>query len=313
MAKNYVEDNEGQGFASFDDDGPTDLESLLAGATSSEESDEEDTSSYFGNEMLSSDDDDSASYNYPKESTPVPEPVAPSYTPKYEDPVPSYLSAPKYEAPVSTPTPAVVAPPVVESQPEPQETRSWESVPTPTPSYPTPASIYSTPAPAVPAPVAAPTTRASNRIHLPSESDQIALANKTIRIADAYRALTNEVRTVASQFITSSDEVITDEATLVVKVLNADPMLGTVMKALREAKGLDPVERVFFVIDLRDDVLHSLGGLVSAFTDATFDVNDSKINYARNLVREIDQLESQAVNYVEATESILAAADEENS
>lgn len=312
MAKDYVEDNEGQGFASFDDDGPNDLESLLAGATSSEEQDDEDTSSFFTNEALQSESVRSV-YTPPSES-PVVE-TSPSYSTSYEETPDRYQDElPDDPEPIDEVEPYVepYVAPVVEEAPKPYGRRSWEK--DPNPSFG--GSDFSAPAPSAPVAVQQPTpaTQARNtgRIHIPSENDQISIAKKTIRIVDAYRALNDEVRMVASQFITSSDEIITDEATLVVKVLNADPMLGTVMKALREAKNLDPVERVFYVIDLRDDVLHSLGDLVKAFTDVEFDTSASKINYARNLVREIDQLESHAVNYVESTESILAAAGEES-
>jgi hypothetical protein len=153
---------------------------------------------------------------------------------------------------------------------------------------------------------------ASRHINIPTEADEIATAGKVIRIIDAYRQLTPEVRSVASQFITGGSEVIEDEATLVVKVINADPMLSVTMRSLREAKAHEAVERVFYVISLEDDVLHNLGGLVSLFNGTTLDESANKISYARALVREIEKLEPRAVNYVESTESILAAVTEES-
>lgn len=309
MSKEYVADNAGTGFASFDDDGPSDLDSLLAGAALGEEPDDQDTSSYF------------------TDSDPV------AYTSQSEGLVktsPSFQNSYSIEEPVQVnpvPTPALQIDDDEEYDDLPAEEpvapieqrapRSWEIDPNPS---------FTTPAPVV-APVVAPTPTpppvkhsagseysqpSSRRISIPSESEEIALAGKVIRILDAYRKLSPEVQSVASQFITSGSEVIEDEATLVVKVINSDPMLSITMRSLREAKDLDPVERVFFVISLEDEVLHSLGGLTSVFNGTTLDPNQNRISYSRALVHEIEKLEGRAVNYVESTESILAAADKES-
>jgi hypothetical protein len=336
VTKNYVADNAGSGFASFDDDGPSDLESLLADAAKGEEEDDQDTASFFTN----TDQDDYSSqssgldnsYSSSKNNSSYEEPVKetrpePSHAiqidddEEYDD-LPDHEPEPTFSAPVRQ--------------------RSWERDPNPTfssesfepesvtqPSYSAP--VYAEPAYSAPAPTPAPAavpaysapshaaprtetrpTDTRKRINIPSEAEEILLAGKVIRILDAYRKLSSEVKTVASQFITNGAEVIEDEATLVIKVINVDPMLSTTMRSLREAKALDPVERVFYVIELDDEVLHSLGGLVSVFNGTTIDDSLSKVNYARTLVREIDNLDSRAVNYVESTESILAAADEEN-
>lgn len=314
MSKDYVADNAGTGFASFEDDGPSDLDSLLAGAALGEEPDDQDTSSYF--------DDSEPAYTSQSESLAN---NSSSFQNSYARDEPAH-AAPVVSAPVIKidddeeydDLPADEPVSVVEQS----RPRSWEIDPNPTFTAPAPTP---TPAPAhvaIPSPVAREVNysttpeysprAASRRISIPSESEEIALAGKVIRILDAYRKLSSEVQSVASQFITSGSEVIEDEATLVVKVINADPMLSVTMRSLREAKALDPVERVFHVISLEDDVLHSLGGLVSVFNGTALDESLNKINYARALVREIDKLEPRAVNYVESTESILAAADEES-
>lgn len=309
MSKDYVADNAGTGFASFEDDGPSDLDSLLAGAALGEEPDDQDTAAYFADsdqvaytsqsEGLSN---ASSSFqnSYTREEPAHAAPVAPISSLQIDDDE-EYDDLPA-EEPIA---------PVEHRAP-----RSWEIDPNP---------AFTAPAPEpVPAPVAtpAPAVRHSasveypqptgRRISIPSESEEIALAGKVIRILDAYRKLSSEVQSVASQFITSGSEVIEDEATLVVKVINADPMLSVTMRSLREAKAHEAVERVFYVISLDDDVLHSLGGLTSVFNGTTLDPNQNRISYARALVREIEKLEPRAVNYVESTESILAAADEES-
>lgn len=320
MAKDYVADNAGQGFASFDDDGPNDLESLLAGAALGEEQDDEDTSSFFDKDDIHHEE---VSAVYTSQSagidknpvptiesvyvseTPVPEPT-PEYEPQesyvepvVEEEVPEVEDTYSYSTP-ATPTPSYSAP--VVTPPSDRRPRSWERDPNPN---------FAQSAP-TPGPPPVNTASRNSRIHIPSEAEEIQLASKTIRIIDAYRKLNSEVKTAASQFITNGTEIIEDEATLVVKVLNVDPMLPITMRSLREAKAKDPVERVFYVIDLSDDVLHSLGALVSVFSDVALDPRETKINYARKLVQEIDKLEARAVNYVESTESILAAADGES-
>jgi hypothetical protein len=306
VSKDYVADNAGTGFASFDDDGPSDLDSLLAGAALGEEPDDQDTSAYFG-------DSDQVAYTSQSEGlSSTSSSFQNSYAREESAPVAPVIPAPALqidddEEYDDLPADEPVAP-VEQLRP-----RSWETDPNPTFSTPAPVQAPTPVAPAVKhAAIPEYSQPSSRRISIPSETDEIVLAGKVIRILDAYRKLNTEVRSVASQFITSGSEVIEDEATLVVKVINADPMLSVTMKSLREAKALDPVERVFYVISLEDDVLHSLGGLVSVFNGTALDQSQNRISYARALVREIEQLEARAVNYVESTESILAAADEES-
>jgi hypothetical protein len=315
VSKDYVADNAGTGFASFDDDGPSDLDSLLAGAALGEEPDDQDTSAYFGDsdqvaytsqsEGMSST-SSSLQNSYSREEL-QPEIPAPAAQPIQIDDDEEYDDLPVEE-------------PVIPAMTRRQ--RSWETDPNPnfsaTAQEPFAASVsapVSAPTPFVPpASVSVPeySQQSSRRISIPSEADEIVTAGKVIRIIDAYRKLNAEVRSVALQFITGGTEVIEDEATLVVKVINADPMLSVTMRSLREAKALDPVERVFYVISLEDNVLHSLGGLVSVFNGTSLDETQNRISYARALVREVEQLEARAVNYVESTESILAAVGEES-
>lgn len=327
MSKDYVADNAGSGFASFDDD-PNDLESLLATAALGEEEDDQETASFFDAEVTEvakpkavytsqtkgivekQTTDFDLLYNTVESaaSTPVDNYSAPFVEAEAETETEDYYSTvPEIITPVE-PHKEQVAYEAPRAQP-----RSWEKDPNPSFSAPVTTlqsqqqnsySQASYPTPSAP--------KASTRIHIPTEADEIALAGKMIRIVDAYRKLNEDVKTVASQFITSGAEIVEDEATLVVKVLNVDPMLPITMRSFREAKALDPVERVFYIISLEDDVLHSLGRLVSVFIENTLDESDTKINYARKLVREIDQLENRAVNYVESTESILAAANGES-
>lgn len=314
MSKDYVADNAGTGFASFDDDGPSDLDSLLAGAALGEEEDDQETASFFT---------DSEPEPVKTVAPPVAAPTRTRQTKATVKPVKEELVINDDDEEYDD---LPVAEPVAYTEFS-RGQRSWETDPNPTFSAPP---IISTPAPVqapVPEPEPAPTRVkhsfsdapaaarppvAARRTYATNEADEVEMAGKIIRILDAYRKLSSDVQTIASQFITNGSEVIEDEATLVVKVINVDQVLAVTMKALREAKALDPVERVFFVISLEDDVLHSLGGLVAVFTSGALDGSLDKIAYARNLVREIEKLDARAVNYIESTESILSAANGES-
>lgn len=314
MSKDYVADNAGTGFASFDDDGPSDLDSLLAGAALGEEPDDQDTAAYFT-------DSDVVAYTSQSEGlSNTSSSLQNSYSREETAPAPTPASAIQIDDDEEYDDLPQDAPqePVTEYR----QRGSWESDPNPTFATPAPVKaevpVYTAPAPtpfasiSSPAPAPEYSSHSSRHINIQTEANEIATAGKVIRIIDAYRKLNAEVRSVASQFITGGSEVIEDEATLVVKVINADPMLSVTMRSLREAKALDPVERVFYVISLEDDVMHNLGGLVSLFNGTTMDESQNRITYARGLVHEIDKLEARAVNYVESTESILAAAAEES-
>jgi hypothetical protein len=320
VSQDYVADNAGQGF-DFDDDDDSDIESLLLAASKGEDQEdgEEDTSVYFGS---SNNDEYSSSKKPAVKPSPPPvreEPKAQGR--RAEEKVKEEISYVETESTkdltdevdqdevkvyVTTQTP-------VKEQEYVRQPRSWEIDPNPTYSTPTPKEVVS-PVSIAPTPTPTPSivSSKSSKIHIPTESDQIALAGKIIRIIDAYRKLSQDVRSVATQFLTPDNEVLEDEAKIVVAVLNVDPMLTLTMRSLCEAKAQDPVERVFYIMGLDDHILHRLGNLVSVFSGTTLNESDTKLNYARLLVRDVEQLESAAINYVESTESILAAAEEEN-
>lgn len=153
---------------------------------------------------------------------------------------------------------------------------------------------------------------AARRMHIPSLEDDLKHIQRVIRILDSYRKLNREEREVAAQFINSGDPV-PNEASFVIAALSVDPMLRETMEALREAKGQEPVDRAFFVMDLSDNLLYHLGSLVAVFTDDEGDRHGSRSAYARNLVRGIEGLDGKAMGFVNATENVLhAARDEED-
>lgn len=155
---------------------------------------------------------------------------------------------------------------------------------------------------------------AKSGIHFKRESDQIADADRVIRVLDAYRALTASEKSVAAQFVLNSTDVDTsNEPEIVVKVINSDAMLGITMRNIREmASEKDRVERVFMVLRLPDDQLDSLGEIVQSVSDSKFEttLRSDRIGFAKEVEAAIDSLENDIVSYISATEGVLAAASD---
>lgn len=151
-------------------------------------------------------------------------------------------------------------------------------------------------------------------IHFKRESDQIADADRVIRVLDAYRALTAIEKSVAAQFVLNSTDVDTsNEPEIVVKVINSDAMLSITMKNIREmASEKDRVERVFMVLRLPDDQLDSLGEIIQSVSDSKFEttLRSDRIGFAKEVEAAIDSLENDIVSYISATEGVLAAASD---
>ena len=150
---------------------------------------------------------------------------------------------------------------------------------------------------------------ARGRVRVPSEAEQITDVTRTVAILDAYRSLSAEEKAVTVQFVTTGEMDSADDATVVVKVLNADPMLVTTMRALREAYEHDLVERAFYAMSLETKTLHSLGSLVAVFSDKDYQESQSNLDYSRQVVADIANLGDREISFVKATESVLAAAE----
>lgn len=287
-------DNAGSGFNLEDDE---DLESMLGRASAASE---DDGDLNFGPRQSS-------------QSVPEPEPQSQfdfsdgegvSQEQPTEEPV-AAEPAVEEEAEVIEPEPEMNQEPYVEPYVEPAPVEPAPVAVTEERSH-APEPAYST-EPMVTPPTAPGPNRA--RVRVPSEQEQVADAARVISIIDVYRKLSAEEKTVTVQFVTNGDMDTTDDATLVVKVLNADPMLTTTMRALREAYEHDLVERAFYAMSLDTKTLHSLGSLVSVFSDKEYDESLSNLAYSRDVVASIAELGDREINFVKATESVLAAAE----
>lgn len=192
------------------------------------------------------------------------------------------------EAPVAAPKTQEVPEPAVTPNTEPEPAREPEKKPEPAPK--------ASPEPKPSAP----------RISIPSTADEIENVTVIITVLDAYRKLSREEKKVVSQFINNGDE-ITKEAEFVITAMSVDPMVSRTMEALKEAKNQEAVDRAFYVMDLDDNLLYSLGSFVAVFTNEEGDRHGSRSVYARELVRGIEKLDPKAMQYVNATEGVLRA------
>lgn len=298
---NFNLDNAGAGFDL--EDGDDSLEAMMSEAGSGvEDVGEGDVSALFGDTPVaepSAEDAPTAdtfevpvAEEAPREAAPSPveEPWTPTPEPSVEDEIAPVEPAPALTpaAPQETPTSFV---------PVPEE--AFTPIPEPIPSFESPA-VNSAPVPQE--------TARQSKIHIPSLAEDLARVRQVIRVVDAYRALSQEERVVATQFVAAGGEIPEDESTFVQLVMNVDPMLAKTMNALREAKTLDDVERSFYIIELEDTVLYSLGSLVEVFMENPLDGTQGKRHFARSLVRAIDALDSKSMGFVAATDSVLAAS-----
>lgn len=254
-------------------------------------------------------------------------------SPSFDEPVYKPVQE-QAEEPESAPEPE----PSFESYEEPQVQSRWASTeyvdPAPTPIYeastpvyepePEPAAVHTPPElspvyeqqrsareeePVAPA-VEEPAVQSRRRINIPSESDQIQDVQRIVEILDVYRSLKpGEMKDQVYSLITMDNEPPESEAQVVVKALRAQPLLFETIRALREAKNTDPVERVFYVLELPEDVFYNLGIMAIVFTDQDpINEQQTKTNYARQLVQIIESLEGHVMSVVENTESVLRAA-----
>lgn len=153
--------------------------------------------------------------------------------------------------------------------------------------------------------------RAPARVSMRSEADDITEAGRVIRVLDTYRSLNSDTRSVVSQFIhNDNSHDPNDEALLVVRTLRADPMLAKCMRALGDSTTeKDRVKRVFYILRLPTDVLHSLGELVSMLSDSDLGNRNDQLAYAQSLENQVEGLDSKTIEYVKATQSVLDAAE----
>lgn len=161
----------------------------------------------------------------------------------------------------------------------------------------------------VPSPPSAPpqsTSSFAGGMKIPRAGDQIPEVQRIIAILDVYRGLPSMNRNVVNMFLTRGKDV-SSEAEAVVHVLNADKLLIDSIKALHDAKKIEPVKRVFFLLKLPENVFASMKTLLSIFSAEVKTSPSNRLDYAEELVFAIDKLEDDIIKHIDATESVLTA------
>lgn len=134
-----------------------------------------------------------------------------------------------------------------------------------------------------------------------------------IRVLDALRSLETVQREVATQLIAQGNE-LNNEADTVLAVMNAPKMLVTTIRSLLEARANEPVERAFYIMKLDRSVARNMAILVSSFleSDRSSTTQHDHIELARALVSEVEDLSSDNIDHIEATESLFRAFEGSN-
>lgn len=138
-----------------------------------------------------------------------------------------------------------------------------------------------------------------------ADRTDVDTASAIIRILDALRALESVERDVAVHLVAQGKD-LGDEAQTVLAVMAAPLSLVKTIRALLEARDLEPVERAFFLMKLDRSAARNMATLVSAFRNDVEQPADH-IELARVLVFEIGELANDDISHVNATESLFAA------
>lgn len=146
------------------------------------------------------------------------------------------------------------------------------------------------------------------------EQDMIDETTKIIKVLDVLRTFNNDTKSVVTQFIFNSNDVPTDEASIVVKALSVDNILVRTMENIRaSATEQDRVERVYYLLELPDNELNELGSTVGRLSSEEQEneidkVRGNRIHLTKAVEKAINNLDSNVVKYVAATEQLLEAA-----
>mgnify|MGYP000968440836 CR=1 FL=1 len=180
----------------------------------------------------------------------------------------------------------------------------WEQEAPPEPVYDEPA-VEETAVPMEESEVFTPPRPVTSPVNTNVETET---ASTIIRVLDALRNLETVQREVATQLIAQGRD-LNNEADTVLAVMNAPKMLVTTIRSLLEARANEPVERAFYIMKLERSVARNMAILVSSFleSDRSSTTQHDHIELARALVSEVEDLSSDNIDHIEATESLFRA------
>lgn len=152
----------------------------------------------------------------------------------------------------------------------------------------------------------------ANRAPSNLSEDEVRQTQTIVRVLDEYRSLGDREKQVSLQFIAEGRDVPNEESAIVA-VLHAGEMLKKTIRSLLEARDKDSVERSFYLMREDKHVVRNMFSLVQVFVTAENSQdtrNMDNIELTRSLVYYTDDLGADDMNYIEATNRLLLASEE---
>lgn len=138
--------------------------------------------------------------------------------------------------------------------------------------------------------------------------DQYSLdhINKIIAILDLYESFEEEEKYSVLLLLYSGSIDITDRGKVVKKILSVSDEEKETIKTLKELKQIDSVERAFRLMELNKTLLRNLSELVFYISDISPVKTETDFDLARELVKYIEMLKPDLVDYINSTEKIVS-------
>lgn len=130
--------------------------------------------------------------------------------------------------------------------------------------------------------------------------------NRVIEILDLYEAFAEEEKYSVLLLLYSGSIDITDRGKVVKKILSVSDEEKETIKTLKELKKIDSVERAFRLMELNETLLRNLSELVFYISDRTPVKTENTFDLARELVKYIEMLKPDLVDYINSTEKIIS-------
>lgn len=133
-----------------------------------------------------------------------------------------------------------------------------------------------------------------------------SVVSRILAISEAYNSLTSDEQNTVQQFI-NSGVFLDNIPQFIVNVLNVDPIVAESITTLKDLHEADVVDRTFMIIEMPDDLLNQIAIYVSVFTGAEVDHGNTRNEFSKNLVKQVDKLNYESIDHLRATESIISA------
>lgn len=238
----------------------------------------------------------------------------------YENPPFELPEEEAVEAPVRAPEPVVEEDPIPEPQraPEPpvrEPEPVVEDIPAPVraeePKQEIPPRAETPPRASEPVREEPVQQRRSSGLNIQTRDEKISHYDVVIRVLDKYRSLRSEDQGNIELFF-NGGEPSQSESEIVYNILNSNPETNKAVITLAHAKGLDAIEKSFYVNYLTDHELDKLSYIlvIFGFEIKAEGVGEEKHrNQAMNIVKAIDKIGDEHLHFLKIIEGILKAAE----